>query len=147
MPQFSSDLRHLFQEYRLYNQFSAAADLCAEAGIKILIEPLNTIDMPGYLIGHSIQARTLMAIVNSENLFLQYDLYHCGMNGENLEDSIKSNFDVIDYIQVAGVPGRAEPDTGDIDFKETFEMLDIEDGVRIHAPNAYVRRNEMGFRL
>jgi len=69
------------------------------------------------------------------------------MNGESLEDPIKSNFNVIDYIQVAGVPGRAEPDTGDIDFKEIFEMLDIEDGVRIHAPNAYVRRNEMGFRL
>ena len=63
-----------------------AADLCVEAGIKVLIEPLNTIDMPGYLIGHSIQARTLMAIVDSENLFLQYDLYHCGMNVENLED-------------------------------------------------------------
>ena len=66
-----------------------------------------------------------MAIVNSENLFLQYDLYHCGMNGENLEDSIKSNLDVIDYIQVAGVLGRVEPGTGDIDFKENFEMLDM----------------------
>ena len=102
-----------------------AADLCAEAGIKVLIGPLNTIDMPGYLIGYTIQSRTLMAIVNSENLFLQYDLYHCGMNGENLEDSIKSNLDVIDYIQVVGVPGRTEPDTGDIDFKEIFKMLDM----------------------
>ena len=82
-----------------------AADLFTEAGIKVLIESLNTIDMPGYLIGHSIQARTLMTIVNSENLFLQHDLYHCGMNGENFEDSIKSNLDVIDYIQVAAVPG------------------------------------------
>ena len=47
------------------------------------------------------------------------------MNGENLEDSIKSNLDVIDYIQVAGVLGRTEPDTGDIDFKEIFKMLDM----------------------
>jgi hydroxypyruvate isomerase len=102
-----------------------AADLCAEAGIKVLIEPLNTIDMPGYLFGHTIQVRTLMAIVNSKNLFLQYDLYHCGMNGENLKDYIKSNLDVIDYIQVAGAPGRNEPDAGDTDFKETFKMLDM----------------------
>ena len=80
--------------------------------------------MPGYIIGHSIQARTLIAIVNSENLFLQYDLYHCGMYGENLEDSIKLNLDVIDYIQVAAAPGRAKPDIGDIDFKEIFGMLD-----------------------
>ena len=43
-----------------------ASDLCAEAGIKVLIGPLNTIDMPGYLIGQTIQARTVMAIVNSE---------------------------------------------------------------------------------
>jgi hydroxypyruvate isomerase len=99
-----------------------AVDLCAEAGIKVLTEPLNTIDVPWYLIGHTIQARTLMVIVNSENLFLQYDLYHCGMNGENLEDSIKSNLNVIDYIQVAGGPGRAEPDIGDIDFKKSLKF-------------------------
>ena len=99
-----------------------ASDLCAEAGIKVLTEPLNTIDVPWYLIGHTIQARNLMAITNSENLFLQYDLYHCGMNGENLEDSIKSNLNVIDYIQVAGVLGRAEPDIGDIDFKKSLKF-------------------------
>ena len=63
-----------------------------------------------------------MVIVNSENLFLQYDLYHCGMNGENLEDSIKSNLNVIDYIQVAGVLGRTEPDIGDIDFKKSLKF-------------------------
>lgn len=102
-----------------------AADLCADAGIKVLIEPLNNIDMPRYLISHSVQARALMAVVNSGNLFLQYDLYHGGMSGENLEDSIRSNLDVIDHIQVAGVPGRGEPDTGDIDFREIFEMLDM----------------------
>ena len=104
----------------MFENLKYAADLCAEAGIKVLTEPLNTIDMPGYLIGHAIQARTLMAIINSENLFLQYNLYHYGMNGENLEDSIKSNLNVIDYIQVAGVLRRAEPDIGDIGFKKSF---------------------------
>ena len=73
------------------------------------------------------------------------------MNGENLEDSIKSNLNVIDYIQVAGVLGRAEPDIGDIDFKKSlkfgYDWISRMGGVCIYAPNAYVRRNEMGFRL
>ena len=102
-----------------------AADVCADAGIKVLIEPLNPIDVPGYIIGHTLQARAIMAVVNSDNLYLQYDLYHGGMNGENLHEMIRSNLDVIDHMQVAGIPGRHEPNTGDVDFTPVFETLDM----------------------
>ena len=102
-----------------------AANTCAEAGIKALIEPLNPIDVPGYIISHTMQARAIMAIVSSSNLYLQYDLYHGGMNREDLLEMVRSNFDVIDHMQVAGVPGRHEPDTGEQDFTPVFETLDM----------------------
>ncbi len=102
-----------------------AAETCAEAGIRVLTEPLNPVDVPGYIISHTMQARAVMAVVSSDNLYLQYDLYHGGMNQENLLEMVRSNFDVIDHIQVAGVPGRHEPDTGTIDFTPVFEALDM----------------------
>ncbi|NQW01543.1 MAG: TIM barrel protein [Rhodospirillales bacterium] len=101
-----------------------AASACAEAGINALIEPLNEKDMPGYLLNHSLQARALLAVVNSQNLHLLLNLYHARMSGENLEDAIRANLEVIGHIQVAGVPGRAEPNTGDVDFGPIFELLD-----------------------
>lgn len=101
-----------------------ASDAFADAGITTLIEPFNAKDMPGYLINHSLQARALMAVVNSPNLRLLFNLYHAKMSGEDLEESLRSNLEVIQHIQVAGVPGRAEPDSGQVDFNPIFELLD-----------------------
>lgn len=108
----------------LADNLKFAADAFWEAGITALVEPLNTRDMPGYMISHSLQARALMAVVNSPNLRLLYNLYHARMSGEDLQESIQSNMEVIHHMQVAGVPGRAEPDSGNIDFKPLFELLD-----------------------
>ncbi len=108
----------------LAENLSFAADSLADAGLTALIEPLNEKDMPGYLINHSVQARALMAVVNSSNLKLLYNLYHSAMAGEDVDDSIRSHLDVIKHIQVAGIPGRAEPNTGQVDFRPTFELLD-----------------------
>jgi len=108
----------------LADNLKYGAQTCAEAGIKALIEPLNPVDVPGYAVGHTLQARGVMALVNSTNLYLQYDLYHSGMNGEDMLEMIRSNFDVIDHMQVAGVPGRHEPDTGNVNFTAIFEALD-----------------------
>jgi hydroxypyruvate isomerase len=102
-----------------------AANVCADACIRALIEPLNAEDVPGYIINHTLQARGVMALVNSDNLYLQYDLYHGGMNKEDILEMVRSNLDVIDHMQVAGVPGRHEPNTGSIDFSPVFEALDI----------------------
>jgi len=108
----------------LADNLKYAADTCAEAGIRVLMEPLNPVDVPGYLISHTIQARAAMALVASNNLYLQYDLYHGGMNDEDILEMVRSNLEVIDHMQVAGVPGRHEPDTGDIEFSPVFEALD-----------------------
>jgi len=108
----------------LAENLSFAAEAFQNAGIKALIEPLNEKDMPGYLLTRSVQARAIMAVVNNSNLRLLYNFYHGGMAGEDIEESVRSNLDVITHIQVAGVPGRAEPDTGRINFKPIFELLD-----------------------
>ncbi len=108
----------------LTENLSFAAGAFADAGISALIEPLNDRDMPGYLINHTVQARGLMAVVRSDNLKMLLNLYHSAMSGEDLDDSLRSNFDVIKHIQVAGVPGRAEPNSGTLDFGPVFELLD-----------------------
>ena len=94
--------------------FTATA--CAEEGIGVLIEPLNAEDVPGYLIGHTVQAKSVIDVVGYDNLFLQYDLYHGAMNGKDLFAAIKENLDRIRHMQVAGATGRHEPEEGDIDY-------------------------------
>jgi len=101
-----------------------AATACAEAGICVLIEPLNPIDVPGYMIGDTLAARAVIDAVGHPNLFLQYDLYHAAMNGEDIQAAIQGNLDVIGHMQVAGVPGRNEPDGGDLDYPALFMAID-----------------------
>jgi len=102
-----------------------AAELCDEKGIKVLIEALNPQDVPGYMIANTMEARTVIDDAGHGNLFLQYDLYHAAMNGEDLLAGVADNLDVIGHIQVAGVPGRHEPDGKcDIDCRALFDAID-----------------------
>jgi 2-dehydrotetronate isomerase len=121
MPGIARETAHAVLAENL--EFAAAA--CADAGVNALIEPLNEKDMPGYLLGHSLQARALMAVVNSPNLHLLLNLYHAFMSGEDLDESIRTNLDVIGHIQIAGAPGRAEPPTGQVDYVPLLELLDM----------------------
>jgi len=101
-----------------------AADACQNAGLRVLVEALNAVDVPVYLLNHTVQARAAMAIINRPNVDLQYDLYHGGMSGEDVLEVVRENLDVIGHMQVAGVPGRREPDRGNLDFYPVFEALD-----------------------
>jgi hydroxypyruvate isomerase len=101
-----------------------AADKCAKSNIKVLIEPLNSIDVPGYLIANTHDALTVLNIINHNNLFLQYDIYHGIINNENILKTIQDNLEVIGHIQVAGVPGRHEPDCrSTFDFQALFKSI------------------------
>jgi len=102
--------------------FTATA--CAEEGIGVLIEPLNAEDVPGYLIGHTVRAKSVIDVVGHGKLFLQYDLYHGSMNGENLLAEIEENLDRIRHMQVSGANGRHEPKDGDIDYGALFEAIE-----------------------
>lgn len=101
----------------------AAARLAAH-GLRLLIEPINRFDMPGYFLTGSAQAQAVLAEVGADNLFLQLDLYHLQRMGEDLPAVIARALGRTAHIQVADSPGRHEPGTGEIDFPGLFALID-----------------------
>ncbi len=101
-----------------------AATTCHPQGITVLIEPINTGDMPGYFLHHQDQAIDLLKQVYPPNAALQMDLYHCQITQGNLEHHIRKNLAHISHFQIAGVPGRHEPDSGEINYPAIFELID-----------------------
>ena len=99
-----------------------AADACGRHGIRVTIEPINRLDVPGYLIGTTAEALAVLARVGHDNLFLQYDLYHGTVTGDDLAETVRDNVGVIAHMQVASPVGRHEPE-GD-DFTRLFQAID-----------------------
>lgn len=95
-----------------------------DAGIKLLIEPINTRDIPGFFLTRTAQARDIIDEVGSDNLFLQYDVYHMQVMEGDLAATLKRELASIAHIQVADPPGRHEPGTGEVRFPFLFELLD-----------------------
>lgn len=113
---------------KLRDQFvqnlSFAADLCGRAGVRVLIEPINRTDMPGYFLCHPDQAAAIISDVASPYLALQFDIYHVAMMGLEIADHIKRHLPVVAHFQIAGMPGRNEPVDGDIDYPALFDLID-----------------------
>jgi hydroxypyruvate isomerase len=107
----------------LSNLRHAAARL-DEHGLRLLIEPINTWDMPGYFLTGSAQAAGIIEECGAPNLFLQYDIYHMQRMEGDLTAGIRAHFPRIRHMQLADVPGRHEPGTGEIDFAAVFALLD-----------------------
>lgn len=101
-----------------------AAPRLAEHGIKLLIEPVNTYDIPGFFLNKTAQALTIMDEVGHKNLYLQYDIYHMQLMEGNLATTMEKNLRRIPHIQLADVPGRHEPGTGEINYPFLFRFLD-----------------------
>lgn len=101
-----------------------AADALAKAKIRLLIEPINTRDMPGFFLSTSQQALDLIREVGSANLYLQYDVYHMQVMEGDLAPTIARHLPTIRHIQVADTPGRHEPGTGEIDYESLFKEID-----------------------
>ena len=101
----------------------AAAEL-KNAGIGLLIEPINVRDIPGFFLTGTKQARRIIEAVGSDNLFIQYDIYHMQIMEGDLARTIEANLDLIPHIQLADNPGRNEPGTGEINFDFLFRHLD-----------------------
>jgi hydroxypyruvate isomerase len=94
-------------------------------GVRLLLEPLNTQDNPGYFLTRSAQARRIIDLVGEDNVFLQYDIYHMQIMEGYLAETLKANLDIISHIQIAGVPGRHEPDsTQEVNYPYLFDLLD-----------------------
>jgi hydroxypyruvate isomerase len=102
-----------------------AAPLAKQAGVQLMLEPLNPIDFPGYLNSSVETALQLIAKSGSDNVFLQYDAYHLQMSQGRLLQTFRDHQPIIRHVQIAGVPGRNEPDsTQEINFPALFALLD-----------------------
>ena len=100
---------------------------CTEAaaqGVTILIEPINTRDVPGYLLNTQAQAHALRAEIGARNLKVQMDFYHTQIVEGDLSEKLRRYLPHIGHTQIAGVPGRTEPDTGEINYGYLFKLLD-----------------------
>jgi hydroxypyruvate isomerase len=101
-----------------------AAPRLAAAGIKLLIEPINTRDIPGFFLCHTVQAVEIISEAGSDNLFLQYDAYHMQIMEGDLVPTIKRHLPRIAHIQIADPPARHEPGTGEINFPFVLATID-----------------------
>jgi hydroxypyruvate isomerase len=113
---------------RLRETFVANLDFAAkalkEAGIKLLIEAINTRDIPGFYLTNTKQTMSIIDEVGSDNLFFQYDIYHMQIMEGDLTRTIEANLPRIAHMQLADNPGRHEPGTGEINYPYLFRKLD-----------------------
>lgn len=101
----------------------AAKELKA-AGLRLLIEPINTFDIPGFYLNKTSQALEIMDEVGADNLFVQYDIYHMQRMEGELAATMQKHLSRIGHIQLADNPGRNEPGTGEINYAFLFKFLD-----------------------
>lgn len=107
----------------LVDNLRFAAAVTQRAGIRLMLEPLNTRDNPGYLVSTTREALPVLDAVDSKNLFLQYDVYHAQVMEGDLARTIEKNLARIGHIQIGDNPGRHEPGTGEINFPFLFARL------------------------
>ena len=101
-----------------------AAAEAAKAGREVLIEPINTRDMPGYFLNRQDEAHRIREEVGAPNLKVQLDLYHCQIMEGDLAAKIRRDIAHVGHVQVAGVPERHEPDRGEVNYPFLFDLLD-----------------------
>ncbi len=101
-----------------------AADKLEAEGIRLLAEPINTRDIPGFFLHNTRQALEIFDEVGSSNVALQYDIYHMQIMEGDLAPTMEANLDRIAHIQLADNPGRHEPGTGEINYPFLFKFLD-----------------------
>ncbi len=108
----------------LVENLKFAADALDAEGIRLLIEPINTRDIPGFFLNGSEQARAILDEVGSPNLYIQYDIYHMQIMEGDLAPTIEANLKRIAHMQLADTPGRHEPGTGEINYPFLFDHID-----------------------
>ena len=101
-----------------------AADALASQRIKLLIEPINTRDIPGFFLTGTEQAARIIDDVGSDNLFIQYDIYHMQIMEGDIAPTLQKHLPKIAHVQLADNPGRNEPGTGEINYPFLFRHLD-----------------------
>ena len=101
-----------------------AAEECAKAGVKPIIEPINHRDIPGFFLNTTDQAAAIIAAIGPEKLGLQFDLYHCQITEGDVVKRVEKHLPLIAHMQVADTPGRHEPGTGEVNWPYVFKTID-----------------------
>jgi 2-dehydrotetronate isomerase len=101
-----------------------AAPIAKQRGVALLLEPLNQRDVPGYLDSTTKDARRLIEAAATDNVYLQYDLYHLQIMEGDVVEGIRRNLDIIGHIQFSCVPGRHEPQYGELNMPYIFDRID-----------------------
>ena len=113
----------LLRQTLVANLAYAAAAL-GKAGLKLLIEPINTFDMPGFYVNRTAQAAAILDEVGADNGYIQYDIYHAQRMEGELAATLQKYLPRIAHIQIADNPGRHEPGSGEINYPFLFKHLD-----------------------
>jgi hydroxypyruvate isomerase len=101
-----------------------AAQEAATAGVTVVIEPINTRDIPGFFLNRQDEAHAICAEVGAANLKVQMDFYHCQIVEGDLAMKLRLYIAGVGHIQIAGVPERHEPDRGEINYPYLFGLMD-----------------------
>jgi hydroxypyruvate isomerase len=119
-----ADISNAKARETLIENLRFAAAVTQRADIQLLLEPLNTRDTPGFLVATSRTGLDVIEAVGSENLRLQYDIYHAQVMEGDLARTLEQHLPRIGHIQLADNPGRHEPGTGEINFPFLLRHLD-----------------------
>ncbi|MDL2284043.1 hydroxypyruvate isomerase [Oxalobacter sp. OttesenSCG-928-P03] len=101
-----------------------AGNALKDAGVRLLVEPVNNLDVPGVYLYRTQKALDLIRDSGSDNVFLQHDIYHMQRMEGELANTIRSNIAMIKHMQLADNPGRHEPGTGEINYRFLFSLID-----------------------
>lgn len=111
-------------EAAFVENFRYAADKLAPEGITLLVEPINSRNMPGYFIAHQLEAVALVERVGRPNVAVQLDLYHAQIMDGDLSKLIEKMAGKFAHVQIASVPDRHEPDEGELNYPHLYAVLD-----------------------
>jgi hydroxypyruvate isomerase len=110
--------------HTIVENFTWAADTAQPSGVLLLVENINTTDMPGFYVNTVERAADIVSAVNRPNVRLQLDQYHVGMMGGDARALAREYRDLIEHVQIADVPGRHEPGTGQQPIRQFLTELD-----------------------
>jgi hydroxypyruvate isomerase len=96
----------------------------AAGGLQLLIEPINTRDMPGYFLNRQDEAHSVVDEVGHPRLKVQMDLYHCQIVEGDVSTKLRKYLGKVGHVQIAGVPDRHEPDHGELDYSYVLDLID-----------------------
>ena len=112
-----------YQTSNVIESLKLASELLEPHGLKMVLEPLNFRDHPGLFLTKSPQAYEICKAVNSPSCKILFDIYHQQIQEGNLLPNIEACWDEIDYFQIGDNPGRNEPSTGEINYKNIFKYI------------------------